>query len=145
MFAKPCNLPLCYASNCSASLQHKSINDNYHLPAEKRFAARNCLHVRTQDAEREKSHYGFWHWSFTYISVFFAAPDRSAVRRRENGPPRCREDEAEPDQEPRCRPPGGGRQPAQETMGVLLHAGKQQKTTRFYLILLCHSFSLSLT
>ena len=45
----------------------------------------------------------------------------------EDRPAGCWEDPTEPDQEPRCRPPGGGRQPAQETMGVLLHAGKPSK------------------
>ena len=37
--------------NCSASLRHQKINDNYHLPAEN-FVARNCLHVRSQDSGR---------------------------------------------------------------------------------------------
>ena len=52
--------------------------------------------------------------------------DRPAASGREARAPVGGEDAAQHDQEPRRRPPRGGREPAGQALGQLLHAGRRE-------------------
>ena len=64
-------------------------------------------------------------YNLSYFILSHPGPDRPAAGGREAGEAVGGEDAAQHDQEPRRGPPGGGREPAGQALGQLLHAGRR--------------------